>query len=208
MWGWVKPIKKFFDDAVGFVMTRLQITKAVDTSIKNEQIITGKLASYVGGGSLSAKDFASLFREEIKGEYIRQYLLGIGGRDQMTQSDWGKLGNMIKEQYKFLKGFEKDLTTQEMTEAQMTARADMYINSAREAFESAREKNAGALGMTEMLWVIDPAKENCDDCLGYAAMGWVSPDAIPTRPGKGDTACKTACGCSVAWRNPETQKTY
>ena len=106
------------------------------------------LAGYAAQGVLNAGDFGALFREEIKKEYIRQYLLGIGGRDQMTAADWGSIGGMLREQYRFLDGFLAEIAAGNLTEAQIMARARMYINSAREAYERAHGRVAGKLGAT------------------------------------------------------------
>lgn len=204
-WGWDGGSKRYRDLETGHFMPRTQVLSYVEQSIKASTVASSQLAGYVGQKALAPKDFATFFREEIKKEYTRQYLLGIGGRDQMTKSDWGKVGSMVQEQYKFLKGFEKDLATKDLTEEQIAARAEMYINSAREAYETAHRKNADALGMGEELWVLGAA-EHCEDCLAFAGQGWQPAGTFPT-PGAGATICLTNCQCHKAYRNPETGQT-
>ena len=204
-WGWDNSVKRYRNIETGHFMPRTTVLGYVEQSIKASTVAAGQLAGFVGEKALSPKDFAAFFKEEVKREYVRQYLLGAGGREQMTASDWGKIGNMVKEQYKYLKGFEKDLATKEMTPEQIAARAEMYINSAREAYETAHKQNASELGLTEELWVLGVA-EHCEDCLGFAGQGWQPAGTFPT-PGAGATQCLTNCQCHKAYRNPATGQT-
>ncbi len=204
-WAWDPNAKRYRDMETGHFLSRTQALEYVERSLDTAGIAADQLAGYVARGMLDPKDFGKLLREEIKKEYIRQYEHGIGGRDQMRPSDWGRLGGLLNAQYHpHLDNFVKDLLTKDLTEDQIAMRARMYINSARQAYEAAREQNAQALGLTEILWVVSPAVENCQDCLDYQAKGWVKATEIKARPGDGSTQCKTNCHCHLLWRNPET----
>lgn len=88
-------------------------------------------------GSISANVFIRLVKQEVKNAAIVAYIVGRGGRSQMTQADWGRVGNVIKEQYKFLDKMLLDLPN--ISEGQLRYRLAMYLNSTREAFERANE---------------------------------------------------------------------
>lgn len=206
MWSWDTKAKRYRDLDTGRFVPRTEVLAYVQQSIDASGIAGDQLASFVAGGNVSPADFIALFREEIKREYIRQYLLAAGGRPQMTAADWGSVGGMIAEQYRFLPGFLDALLKGELTEAQIMARARMYTNSAREAFERAHAKNAKSLGMTEELWVLG-LSEHCPTCLEFAGMGWQPIGTFP-EPGDGSTECLTACQCHKVYRNPETGAQY
>ncbi len=93
-----------------------------------------------------------------------------------------------------------------LPEEQIRARVGMYVNSAREGYERAHERNAKALGMTEEKWELGEA-EHCDDCVAYAAQGWQPIGTFPN-PGDGSTQCLTNCKCHVIYQNPETGARY
>jgi hypothetical protein len=207
-WGWVTSLLKFVNTATKAILPKRQEAGWLNTSQASTNQAIGKLNALLATGDISLGTWGREFRDAISGEYIRQYLVGHGGRKQMDEGDWKKLAGMIDEQARYLQGFEAAIQAGELTPEQVDARARMYVNSAIEAYGVAREENAQKLGMTEMLWEVDSQAENCEDCLAYAAMGWVSPDDIPTRPGMGATICKTACRCSLQWRNPETGRMY
>ncbi len=162
------------------------------------------LANLIAGGKLNATDWLDRMRESIKDAYIQQYLLGIGGRNQMTPSDWGSVGGMLKEQYGWLKGFYEEVLSGNLSEAQIAMRARMYMNSAREAYERALAKTAGKAGMDQELWKTGFVRtEHCEDCLGYEAEGWQEMGYFPT-PGDGNTVCLTNCKCSKHYRKAAT----
>lgn len=164
------------------------------------------LANLTTAGLVSPDDFQNLLWGEIKREHIRQYLLGIGGRDQMTPADWGSIGGMLSEQKKYFNGFIDAIATGDLTEGQIANRASMYLNSAREAFEKANRKVNLAAGYDEVLWVLNPPAENCVGCQEFAGLGWQKVEDDPYGgcvPGSGCTPCLTACQCHQEFRKSE-----
>ncbi len=208
MWVWDEKARRYRDTDTGRFLPRQDVLGYVQASLDASGIASDVLASFAANGNLSPQDFISLFREEIKREYIRQYLLGYGGREQMTFSDWGSIGAMLRGQYGYLPGFLDALLRGELSEAQVMARARMYINGARQAFEAGRGKNAKALAMGEELWVLGTVRtEHCRDCINFAGMGWQPMGTFP-RPGDGSTVCLSNCACSKLYRDPESGAQY
>ena len=155
---------------------------------------TGKIAS-----GIQAKELGTVLRAEIKKETVRQYLLGRGGVKQMTPRDWGRIGASVAEQYGYLDDFIKE--ADQLSEAQIASRVQMYINSAREGFEKGKAEAIKQSGeFTEERWVMDTSKENCSGCQALAAKGWVKIGELGTFPGSGDTPCLTKCGCKIEYR--------
>jgi len=60
-------------------MSRNEVLGYVQQSISATGNVTDQLASLVSNGQLAPTDWNDLMRQEIKDEYIRQYLLGRGG---------------------------------------------------------------------------------------------------------------------------------
>lgn len=211
MYKWDERIGRYRDSETGKLVSRGQVFGWVQSSLGASENMAETLANYVANGFVSVNDFYKLMQNEIKSEYIRQFLTGIGGQGMMTKSYWGMIGAMIKEQYKYLKGFIKDILTGKLTEAQIANRAKMYLNSAREAFEKAKWRTAQKYGYDEVFWLITPGIENCADCILYFQMGWVRIDDNPYKgafPGSGHTICLTACKCQLLYRNSVTGVEY
>lgn len=87
--------------------------------------------------------WAAGMRQAVKDAYTQQYMLGRGGREAMTQADWGALGNMLRDQYRYLDGFANDIRMGRLSEGQIRMRAKMYIDSAVEAYERGRAAARG-----------------------------------------------------------------
>lgn len=207
MWGWLDGVKKFWNTVTGFFRGRREVEQDAETLIAANTVANEAAIELASTGALDPDAFRAQMREEIKDAYIDQYILGIGGRDQMTAADWGSVGGMIADQYRYLDGFIDEIRAGTLTEEQIRARAGMYINSSREAFERATQRNAQELKLTEMAWTLGEA-EHCPDCLDLAAMGWVPMGTITQYPGGGQTQCLTNCQCHIAYRDPKSGKSY
>jgi len=197
-WAWDKKVGRYRDQETGRFLPVDQVRKWANESIAASEDAASQLAKMAADGSLRASEINTTFRESIKGEYIRQYLVGIGGEGRMTQADWGSIGGMLKEQYGHLDDFVKEIAAGNLTEAQIRVRMDMYINSAREAYERAQLKVAKNTDKKEESWMLGQS-EHCDDCLAYADEGWQPLGHFPS-PGAGKTVCLTNCQCHKEYR--------
>lgn len=207
---WDTTVGRFRDEGGRFV-SRYSIDQFVTSSILTSQNITDTLSGFVSNGLVTIKDWSLSFRQEIKDEYIRQYVLARGGLEQMTSKDWGSIGGMLKEQYGHLNNFMNEVSAGNLTEAQIAARSGMYINSAHEASERAREVVTRELGFDLVEWVIDTSVQNCEDCVAFSEMGIVDAASNPyggAYPGSGGTVCLTNCHCKLIYSNSETGEEY
>ena len=97
--------------------------------------------------TLPPTEFEALMRRMIKMEVIKQYVLGRGGKDNLTQVDYGVMGGVIADQYRYLDAMMVAYQNGDISPAEVARRTAMYINSAREAYERA---NARARGLPLM----------------------------------------------------------
>lgn len=174
-------------------------TQLVEDIIKESQAALDALAKEFAAGKYTETQFIGLMREEIKAVYIQEYLI-VNGSTNMSPTDWGRLGALIKDQYKYLDGFAADIGN--LSAEQIKARMDMYINSSRSAYAAAMENLEALNGATHMRWVLGETEEHCEDCLGYVNQGWVPIGELPL-PGDGESKCLTNCVCSVEYGNGE-----
>lgn len=215
---WDPRIARYRDTITGRLVARSTVLGFVDDSIAAsiaappvtmDGITTmgsDFLAQMVGNDLLDPADWNNLMRGEIKREYLRQYFLGIGGVEQMTQQDWGSIGGMLAEQYRWLDRFTETIEAGELSEAQIRSRAEMYISSGRESYERANRKVQVAIGMDEVNWHLDPGAEHCTDCEDFAELGWQKIEDNPFDgcvPGQGCTICKTRCRCFLEYRRSQ-----
>ena len=207
-WRWEESTRRYRDQSTGRYMARSDVMSYVNESLAASGTATNDMGSMVAQGIISPADFETIARQEIKEQYITQYMLGRGGRDAMTQADWGSIGGMLRDQYHpYFDGFMADIKAGNLSEAQIQARLRMYVDSSRQAYEKAHERNAKDLGMDEESWAVDMSLENCEDCLAYRAEGWQEIGYFP-EPADGSTRCLSHCGCEKLYRNSETAEEY
>jgi len=93
---------------------KLEATVKVDTSLRDdfqdksrgwEADLTNDLYSE----RITIQQWQSQFREGLKNQYIAQYVTARGGRENMTQEDWSRLGGLLKGQYFYHNKFSQDL---------------------------------------------------------------------------------------------------
>lgn len=199
-WKWSEKARRYYDMDAHRFMSRDKALEFVGQSIDKSKPVTQSLTSMYYGQKLSADDWRTAMRTEVKNEHIRQYILGVGGRENMTPADWGRVGSAVKEQYKYLDGFQADLVAGKVSEGQALVRAGMYSDSARASYERGnfQAQTRGGREITEEKWELGSAR-HCDDCVALAAEGWQPMGTFPF-PGDGNTACLTNCQCHKEYR--------
>ncbi len=210
---WRPKLAQLWNRTIGRLVPRLQVQRWVNASIS--AVPVGEWAAQLMAGTLDVGTWQERMRGEIKREVIRQYLLGRGGVEKMTPADYGSCGGMIADQYRYLDDFADEIADGLLSEGQIRRRSEMYINSAREAFERAKERAAAEADLNEVRWELDPSPE-VEHCVGepgspgcteLSEMGWQPADPWPFRKGReklycgsGGTPCLTSCRCSTKWR--------
>lgn len=174
-----------------------------DAYIAQSKLRTNALAAQVANGEISIQQWQIAMRQVVKDTFINEYMLGAGGRNAMTQADWGRVGQMVRNQYEYLDNFAQDILNGRYTEAGVAARGRMYPEAASQAFERGNTEGRGMPplpqvpgdGQTRCLsnckcsiqikerdeawdvyWKLSPA-EHCEDCLELASR-W-NPLVIP-----------------------------
>lgn len=190
MWTWDEEKKEWVDEAdedvgllalVALVWDRIEQATLVATAIP----LTGS--------------WYQEMLDTITQEYVIQYLLGIGGVGQMTETDWKILRGLIDRQREFLENF--DAERDRLSDAQIEARVKLYIRSSHQAFWYGRKR--AKADAEEIRWVLDPLAENCPDCIVFDAMGWQRIEDDPYDgcvPSSGCTECLTNCRCILRFR--------
>lgn len=187
-------------------ISRREVMDKIDLMITASTNKTGLLADMVSDGTINVQDWKEQMRKVIKSEYIDSYLAGIGGRDQMKQSDWGRVGRMLKDQYKYLDGFTNVIAEGDYSKEYIANRARMYMDSAYQAYEKAVENVSKQAGYDLEKWVLGQA-EHCPDCLAFAAEGWKKTGYFPM-PRSGNTVCLTNCRCHKEYKNSQTGEMF
>jgi len=115
---------------------------------------------------ITVREWESRMSEEIKILTIQLYRIG---KPDMTQSDYGRIGAILRSQYARLRKFSRDIILGTQTEKQILNRSKRYIAKAREAFEEGNRRGNALVNRWERR--IRTKTESCRECIVYEAAG-------------------------------------
>ena len=150
-------------------------------------------------GTITPADFQRAMMSETKDLHNASAALAHGGWEGMDQAAWGRNGQILRDEYKYLAGFAQDLADGKLTAAQADARARLYAGKAYSRFYAERARTTAGQ-FAEERWQDTGDSKECPDCQRLAQMGWVPVGMLGTVPGAGDTVCGGACRCVIHYR--------
>lgn len=159
------------------------------------------LSKQLQAGAISLDAWFLGMQVEIKNVHLIGEAMAKGGWNFLTLSDFGKVGNIVKGEYKYLRTFAEQISngTQKL-DGRFLQRVKQYVFKARTTYTQQQRTEKEKRGLNEERRVLGKA-EHCSDCLRYADMGW---QPIGTLPPIGDSQCRYFCHCTFEHRfNPE-----
>ena len=134
-------------------------------------------------------------RKRVRDVNSAEYMLARGGRNAMYQTDLDALSDIISTQFDYLQQFGEDVRAGKLSASQITARSEMYIESATAAHEKGKaasfdielpEYPADGSQICrarcrcrweiddkgdyiDAFWLMNVAAKHCDSCISNAA---------------------------------------
>lgn len=186
---------RYRDLSTGRYVAREHITRLLDAQVQatTERLTTLTTAAHEG--AISPAVYAHQMRTEVRRLTLQNAALGAGGFDRLTQSDYGRVGRQLRDEYARLVNFANQMKEGSVTLPQALNRAEMYAGTARIQFwatEGAHvQPSQGGTVMIERRLL--GVAEHCADCLDYYNQGWQPLGVLP-EPGQG-SACMSNCKC-------------
>lgn len=132
-YSWSRDARRFRGPDGRFVsQTTIKATKNHIVNVERGK--ASALANNLINGSNSADQFVRLMRALVKRTSTMEYMLGRGGQNIMTQADYGRLGSMLKQEYKYINKLAQDIENG-LDPDQAKRRAEMYVDNTRSAYE-------------------------------------------------------------------------
>lgn len=191
----------------GKLAPRKAILSLTDRYIKSESDRLIEVGRSWVSGAIDDRTFQVSAAEIIRQVTIGAAILGANGIDNLKNQDWQRIQETIKRNlYKGrdkdgkpfgLRQLMRDRLSGEASDAQFLARLKMLANAARLAFHQEDAIAQAKAGATECRRILGVA-EHCQDCIDYAAIGWIGIDRL-ILPGD-RCACRSNCKCRVEFR--------
>jgi hypothetical protein len=148
-------------------------------------------------GSITLDQWQQSVREALKLAHVQAAIIGNGGKDNMLASDWGRIGQRLRAEYRYLESFARDLLAGSISAPMAAARIGMYAQSVRGSYWEGATIRQEKQGYSLMRRILDSQAKHCQDCLAFAARGAVSVGSLPL-PGQ-RCACMSNCKCRVQY---------
>src|SRR5690606_10565793 len=142
-WVWLPDLLRYRDLESGRFLSADLVRELAGASIDAANDAVAAATELLTGGNLNVGDWQVIIRQELKDSYIQQYVVGRGGLGEMTSADWGSIGGMLGEQYRYLDDFAAEIANGQLTPGQIEARTDMYFESSTEAYERGHARATG-----------------------------------------------------------------
>ena len=163
-WTWDTATSRYID-ADGNTLPAEDQRSLLARFLEAQRMRAAEVTEQMIDGLVTIPEWENEMRWVIKDAYGGAYMLGRGGRYQMTYRDWGYLGRAVSEKYSYLNRFAAQLVAGE-SEGRTRQRANLYPLSARQVNQRAYTYARGAPTL--------PAYpgDGSSECLGNCGCYW------------------------------------
>jgi hypothetical protein len=201
-YGWNPTAHRYVDLESGRFVSQATIRDGLENLIDMSALNMNQLTQQLIDQQITLAAWQSGMMTEIKSAHVAASALSQGGWAQMTQSDWGATGQLIKEQYGYLRNFAEEIASgKQALDGRALVRSDMYGDAANTTYSAMRTRLHIADGFNEEKRNLEDSINACDDCVEYANEGWVPIGTLP-EPGN-DSQCLKRCRCEKEFRRSE-----
>lgn len=166
--------------------------RTLEQSLANLTRKTDSLADDLRAGRLSLNAWRDEMRQVVKQVSLASHELAVGGREQMTQADYGAVGQKVRREYAYLDRWAAQL---EAGLPVSGGRAKQYLLAGRTAYLKEESQQLERAGYDLVKSVLHVA-ESCAACITEASLGY-----IPVRQMilPGQRTCLSNCRCTLVY---------
>jgi hypothetical protein len=180
----------------GRFVPRTEVRRVIDEYLENKSKQVRTLAEQLRNREISIAQWQRAMEQNIARVHLANAAAAKGGWHALGQSDYGRIGSLVKQEYKYLREFAVQIENGLPLDGRFTARVEQYSQAGRHTFYVFKDLEAERLGLDEERSVRH-AQDSCEDCLYWAAKGWVPRGSSP-HPGA--RRCRRKCKCDKIFR--------
>lgn len=186
----------------GAFVPESRVRAYLDSALEQAGKRMDTLANQLRSGEIDLISWEVRMRREVKIVATYSGAAAKGGWAQMTEGDYGRVGRYLQDQFKYLRGFMRDIASgKQPLNGMVNARTAMYAHSGRPLFHRMEKAEMRVRGNSQRRSVRS-AFDSCAGCVEAEAAGWVDMDDASV-PEIGERECRTRCKCSFEYRQPE-----
>lgn len=195
---WDRAVARYRDTR-GRYVPAAQVRGWLDTALETAGGRIEALTASLRAGTLDLVSWEVAMRREVKNVALYSAAAAKGGWAQMSDADYGRVGQYVRSQYEYLRGFAQDVQAgRQARDGRLLSRAGLYGDAGRPLYHRIEIAEQRVRGMTERR-NIRYKGDSCAGCEEAAAAGWVSITGGGIAE-IGERDCRTRCRCSWEFR--------
>lgn len=192
---WDASSSRYRASSTGRFIARSKVVEAVDLLVEDTREYLRGLSQMYTDGKIDLGDWQSAFKDRLRAAHTLSAGIALGGKENISQAEWGRIGALTREQYGYLQGFAVEL---EQGKQIHFGRVDLYARAIRATFLNAERIRMAA--NQKARWVLH-AKESCagvGSCREQASRG---KQLVRDFPLIGSRICLHNCHCELELSN-------
>lgn len=183
-----KSTGQYRNTATGRFVSPRVIREAVNALVEDTRQHLRALSQQYMDGKLDAGAWQEAVKQRLRASHTLAAGVAMGGKANMTPRDWGRVGALTKEQYKYLSRFAEELAAGKRMNF---GRIDLYARAVRSTYLNTKEFRYDA--RLKGRWVLH-SRESCAGCLAQAERGV---QFVSDFPAIGSHECLHNCLCEI-----------
>lgn len=199
---------RYIDPSGKFVSQQV-IRGELDKVLDSVTVDMVNLSKSFRAGTIDGSEFQIRSMDLIKQGHLAGAAMQKGGWAQLSQSDFGRIGAIVKREYQFHQGMLDDiLSGKQRLDGTLDVRLRLYGQAARNTYHTFEQEDRAIQGYDEERRDLHGG-DSCTNssrpgCIEEAARGWVP---IGESLDIGAATCLANCRCSKSYRNSVTGET-
>lgn len=193
---WNDTIARYRDPKTGRIVSTDRVRQALDRAVRMEGMRARALMTDLREGTITLREWEIAQREVVKNTQLFSAAAGAGGWAQLSQREYGIVGQRVRQQYGFLTQFGDELKTGLARDGMAARRAESYAEAGRSTYHAVERITQAKAGNNEERSIKGDA-DHCDECIDEEAKGWRT---IGTMVPIGQRECMNGCKCRVEYR--------
>lgn len=197
---WDDRSQRYINTASKRFVSRDQVRAALDIALDRSKNEVARLSRELVNGRIGLADWQLNLSRELKNMHLASASLAKGGWAQMTQADFGRVGQRVRGEYVALARFGEQIKSGEQPfDGRFFDRLRQYTNAPRATYHAFEERGMSGAGRTEYKNIL-AAGEHCkgpNSCLEQTDRDW---QPIGTLVPIGQRRCLNGCKCRFVYR--------
>jgi hypothetical protein len=186
--------QRWFDTVTGKFVSETAVVDEMRIHQQATYNVLENATRQLYAGQLTLEQWQIVTAHELKDAHLAQAMFAVGGKRNMTQENWGRVGGALANQYRYLDNFANEIAAGNVSLEAALARINLYGDATQASYW--REYKLAT--KEQLWWNLGTTEQHCGRCPELAAASPYNPKDLNQVPGDGNTPCLGHCDCTLS----------